>query len=366
MADVSTSTEIPMGKASVRFLAGYLLFATTLTGYTIFSLWSAQPRVATGQVPAPDCSGALKPILSGLYPEWVNVGSTSDVLLLGCHFAATTQVKFNGTQHAALFVDSSHIRVTLTGADVAAAGTLVVTLSNGGSDFGSGILKVVPPAVYWQFFWTGPWTISQEVQLLLMVLITGAFGACVYALKSFADYRGVNKLYEPWFTFYIIQPFEGAGIALILYLVVRGGFLGGTSADLNAVNQFGICAIAGLAGAFSDTAWLKLREVFQTLFKPRDDRGGKIAPLKITTSTLPDGVVGTPYKQTTLQASGGTAPLKWSVTPGLPNSLTLDAATGTVSGTPTAALPKAKFTFTVTDTTTPAASSTAELTLEIK
>ena len=60
-------------------------------------------------------------------------------------------------------------------------------------------------------------------------------------------------------------------------------------------------------------------EVFQTLFKPQDDRSGKLAP-KITTTTLPDDVVGTPYKQT-LQATGGTAPLKWGVNPPLPEPL---------------------------------------------
>jgi hypothetical protein len=87
--------------------------------------------------------------------------------------------------------------------------------------------------------------------------------------------------------------------------------------------------------------------------------------VKITTSALGDGAVGTPYKQS-LQASGGAAPLKWSVAPPLPAGLTLDAATGTISGTPTAASPKTKYTFTVTDSATPAASSTADLTLEVK
>jgi len=45
-----------------------------------------------------------------------------------------------------------------------------------------------------------------------------------------------------------------------------------------------MCAIAGLAAAFSDTAFLKLREVFQTLFKPQHDRGGKIAALTLSPS----------------------------------------------------------------------------------
>src|ERR1022692_3276700 len=206
---------------------------------------------------------------------------------------------------------------------------------------------MVPASVCWKFLGAGPCPISQEVQLLLMVLFTGALGSCVYALKSMADYEGDGKLYVTWFKFYLIQPFEGAGIAFLLYLVVRGGFLAGANADVKTVNQFGMCAIAGLAGAFSDTAFLKLREVFQSLFKPQDDRGGKLTA-KVTTASLPDGAVGMPYKQT-LQASGVTAPLKWSVTPGLPDGLSLDDTAGIISGTPTAVSAKTSYKFTATD-----------------
>src|SRR5262249_34872358 len=88
--------------------------------------------------------------------------------------------------------------------------------------------------------------------------------------------------------------------------------------------------------------------------------------LAIATTTLPDGVVNAPYPSTTLKATGGTAPLKWSVAPLLPAGLTLDPATGTISGTPTAASSKTTYKFTVTDSATPAVSTQADLALEIK
>jgi uncharacterized repeat protein (TIGR02543 family) len=57
----------------------------------------------------------------------------------------------------------------------------------------------------------------------------------------------------------------------------------------------------------------------------------------VTTTSLPPGVVATAYLQT-LSASGGQAPYVWSVTSGsLPAGLSLDPATGTISGMPTAA-----------------------------
>jgi len=56
--------------------------------------------------------------------------------------------------------------------------------------------------------------------------------------------------------------------------------------------------------------------------------------LSITTSSLPNGVVGTPY-QISLQASGGDGTYVWALSVGtLPNGLTLDPD-GTLSGTPT-------------------------------
>lgn len=75
-----------------------------------------------------------------------------------------------------------------------------------------------------------------------------------------------------------------------------------------------------------------------------------VAPLSITTASLPGGNVGVTYTAT-LKAAGGTAPYAWAITNGtLPVGLTLNASTGNISGTPTAA-GSATFTIQVTDST---------------
>jgi hypothetical protein len=76
--------------------------------------------------------------------------------------------------------------------------------------------------------------------------------------------------------------------------------------------------------------------------------------LSITTATLSAGTVGIAYSQT-LAATGGTTPYTWSVSVGtLPAGLTLNTATGAITGTPTTAA-TASFTVMVTDSATPTA-----------
>ncbi|HEX5413113.1 MAG TPA: Ig domain-containing protein, partial [Terriglobia bacterium] len=85
--------------------------------------------------------------------------------------------------------------------------------------------------------------------------------------------------------------------------------------------------------------------------------------LVVTTTLLPNGFVNTAYSAT-LQASGGTAPLSWTIAAGnLPAGLSLNATTGIISGTPTAS-EKSTFTVKIADSSTQTATQQLSITVE--
>ncbi len=88
-------------------------------------------------------------------------------------------------------------------------------------------------------------------------------------------------------------------------------------------------------------------------------------PLSVTTSSLATGVVQSAYSAT-LQATGGVSSYTWSVTTGtLPAGLSLNAATGAITGTPTTA-GTSPITVTVADSETPTAkTATANLSIVV-
>ena len=89
------------------------------------------------------------------------------------------------------------------------------------------------------------------------------------------------------------------------------------------------------------------------------------AALVITSTSLPNGQIGTAYS-TTLAVTGGTTPYSWTLTSGtLPTGLSLNAPTGTITGTPTVAISSSPLTFKVTDSSNPALTQSANLTLTI-
>ena len=118
-------------------------------------------------------------------------------------------------------------------------------------------------------------TINGEKRILLLVLLCGAIGSFIHSATSFSNFVGANKLEKSWAWWYVLRPFVGMSIALIFYLVFRGGLFTGET-RIESLNIFGILTISSLTGLFSDRATLKLKEIFDEIFHPNDRRSGKL------------------------------------------------------------------------------------------
>jgi hypothetical protein len=101
---------------------------------------------------------------------------------------------------------------------------------------------------------------------LLIVILAGALGSLVHTVRSVYWYIGNRTLKWSWLAKYILQPFAGSALAVIFYVVVRGGFFSPQTTFENT-SPFGFAALAALVGLFSEQAVLKLKRVAETVLE---------------------------------------------------------------------------------------------------
>ena len=141
----------------------------------------------------------------------------------------------------------------------------------------------------------------------------------------------------------VVGAETGASWSSLSPLPLGSGASGGVAAALSCTSAED-CLISGLQLRISPS----LEGEVSTFLT------NSAGPLSATTSSLPNATVGQPY-QATLQASGGSGVNSWSIGPGsLPAGLSLNAATGVISGTPTTA-GQSGFSVTVSSPTPPQA-----------
>jgi hypothetical protein len=151
--------------------------------------------------------------------------------------------------------------------------TKAATGTRPGSDSLSNNSPAVPPETHRPKVL--PRLIHLNTLLLILVALGGFAGNMIHIATSFTTFVGVGKFEKSWLLWYFVKPFTASALALGFYFVFRGGFLT-MSADASNINLYGIMTLSILTGLFTDTATLKLKEVFEVLFKPKDDRQGKL------------------------------------------------------------------------------------------
>ena len=79
-----------------------------------------------------------------------------------------------------------------------------------------------------------------------------------------------------WLPFYISTLVVGAGLATIVYVVLRGGLFSGETATTD-VKPYGFVAIATIVGLFTEQALVMLRRVATDLFAQAPPPGADAA-----------------------------------------------------------------------------------------
>ena len=169
------------------------------------------------------------------------------------------------------------------------------------------------------------------------------------------------------------QPYNGAALSATggrspyTWDIVSGALPGGLSLD-----QSGIIRGTPQGQGGTSSATFRVRDSGnpqETATKPLSITITVPAPPTISgPPLLPAGTVNQPYPNTTLTVSGGTAPLTWdpAVSPALPNGLSWDAATQTISGTPLiGSQGTMSHTFTVRDSLSQSGTKTYSLTISL-
>lgn len=105
---------------------------------------------------------------------------------------------------------------------------------------------------------------------LILVLTMGALGACLHGISSLALWVGQRKFSEDWILWYLFRPLAGAILAVLFYLIIRGGFL--PQVDINSAGFYGIVGLSGLFGLFSKQALNKLSDLFDVIFASDKDK----------------------------------------------------------------------------------------------
>jgi hypothetical protein len=107
--------------------------------------------------------------------------------------------------------------------------------------------------------------IDREFQLVVLVLAFGIIGGATHGLSSLVTYVGNRRHDGSWTMWYFGRPFVAGIVAIIFYLLIRGGILS-INAQPADLNYFGIAAISVTAGLMATEATKKLRDIFMTLF----------------------------------------------------------------------------------------------------
>lgn len=153
--------------------------------------------------------------------------------------------------------------------------------------------------------------IDINIILLLLVAIAGFLGNMIHVATSITTFIGAEQFKRSWILWYYVKPFSATALALILYFVFRAGFLTMNN-DPSSINLYGVMTLSVLAGLFTDKATQKLKEIFEVVFRSKEERPDKLEPTPKVKKVSP-GIISAGIENV-LTLSGENLDLKFNAT----------------------------------------------------
>jgi hypothetical protein len=200
--------------------------------------------------------------VTAVEPATASAKGGDAVTISGSGFTPDTTVRFGGLPARSVRVDGSRFITAVVPMHPVGAVSVLVAAPESASILDGRFSFVCPAAA--------------DGTMVLLVLLAGALGGLVHAMRSFFWYVGEQKLVWNWVPMYVLLPFASSALGFVFYLVIRAGLYqpsGGTS--------YLLVGLAALVGMFSAQAAEKLKKVAEGIFtdvKP----GSNSAPAQIT------------------------------------------------------------------------------------
>lgn len=131
---------------------------------------------------------------------------------------------------------------------------------------------------------------SLNTLILLLVILGGFLGSLIHITGSLGDFIGNGRFKRSWSLWYFTRPFLASGLAIVVYFAIIGGFLSVNSSS-GSVNLVGVMTVSIMVGLFTDRTAIKLGELFDVIFKPKDIRLDPITGQPIATLVTPMSLI---------------------------------------------------------------------------
>jgi hypothetical protein len=242
-ANDATSTLTPGNKR----IAGFLLISFTVSAiYVLIAFWP-------DSIPETDKGCALYE--NNWFHMRLDTGACRKLAVI-----TDTRVKTGKTDTAAKATGKDTTR--LTAADSARKADSLLKAKARQDSIAASEVETAPPSEKGY--------IHLNTILLVMVAVAGFLGNMIHVATSFTTFVGSETFRKSWVLWYIVKPFTASALAIALYLAF------GATNSPSHVDLDRTLTIAMLAGLFTDVATQKLKEVFEVIFSPKDNRPDKL------------------------------------------------------------------------------------------